>query len=298
MGNVSLCYMPLDSSDDDEDDIKNVRNATLLTVTKAGHAEHPLWSVREVFSKIRVLLKTTHKPTMEPMFVRPTTPELFIYVADLLRIFLVAPRAIAKQPVRSVLCEDAARKIACAKNPKLTHLDVRVVEDQKQLAMVVEAVLQLIDLNLVLPPESNHPLTPLKTMSDVTGGAASNSDLFGRADEDGGIPIGWISKVDQELEARSLQKALTGGSSSSSRKGESTVLALPVLLAGQQSEDCVRWNAALGFHKLIAELARIDPTHLLTSLYRWEGDGKHGRVLVVKAILQTLDFKDVLGQGK
>lgn len=59
-----------------------------------------------------------------------------------------------------------------------------------------------------------------------------------------------------------------------------------------QSEDCLKWNAALSLYKLVLEVTRMEPTNLLTSVCRWESSGQQGRVLLVQHLLKTLDFKD------
>lgn len=57
-----------------------------------------------------------------------------------------------------------------------------------------------------------------------------------------------------------------------------------------QSEDCMRWNAALSLYKLVGELTKLDPTHLLTAAHRWETEGKQGRVLLVRHLISILDL--------
>ena len=61
-----------------------------------------------------------------------------------------------------------------------------------------------------------------------------------------------------------------------------------VKLLMEQSEPCVRWNCALSLYKLALELAKIDPTNLMTSLIRWEDSGQQGRVSMVKSMMALL----------
>lgn len=140
-------------------DIPDISNSTMLTVAAEGEA-HPLAKVGSVMSAVRHVLRPKFTAKLHPMFVRPTPPSLLLFVGEMLRLFILAPRALVSAG-RMALAEDAARRIAAVRSPDLTELDIRVAKDQNELALSTDVALKLVDLNLSLPPPPQAPTTPI-----------------------------------------------------------------------------------------------------------------------------------------
>ncbi|CAD7932699.1 unnamed protein product [Amoebophrya sp. A25] len=274
--------------------------------------DHPLWDLRSIFRQLRGLLKGKYTPTLEPMFVRPTAPQIFLFASEMMRMFLQAPARGAKHGVRAQLYDDAARQMLTLETPTFDDLERRIIEAEDFFQITTDVVLQLMGLNLSLPPVPNSPLTPLVSSANQGSSVATiqQQQAAKRATEsieygmeesvlgDGQmsmepVPVGWLTDYEKRMAKENAVHARTKSASSSfSTKGNksSDCCSEPVTLIMLQSEDCLRWNAGLSLYKLISELTKIDPTHLLTAAHRWENEGKQGRIGLVKHLITSLDL--------
>jgi hypothetical protein len=231
-------------------------------------------SGRSLFLKAASTLSTA-KPKLDPPFVRPTPPSLLIYACELLFLLLHLPTEESQEssgdefktdvasPFR--LVDDAARSIhhlsAPCSSPRLPS-GVRLSPDEED-ELVTNFVTCLIDLNLSLPPDPQAKNAPAKLDT-------ASSDIL----------IGW----DESL--RRPESSSTSSSSAPSR-GDRASSAIPseVLRLLAQSQDCLRWNAALALYKLGIDFAVVFPDGFRRSTAKWLKRKEHAKVIVAKDVL-------------
>eukprot|EP00392_Amoebophrya_sp_AT5.2_P007958 g7977.t1 len=221
--------------------LKSMEECLVVSATQ----DHPLWELREIFADLRKLIKTKHTATLQPFFIRPTAPALLLFASEMLRMFLQAPSYLLQQDsIKAQLYDDAARQILNLPMPHFQDLEIKIVEESGEFfGLVSDVVLQLMDLNLSLPPVPNHPLTPIvssaaegKALAEererqLANAAAGNMVAVDPVLGSGGIlgdgsmdsdpiPVGWILPGEGDpYRALEAGKSSRSAASSSPKKG-------------------------------------------------------------------------------
>eukprot|EP00933_Yihiella_yeosuensis_P079741 TRINITY_DN93152_c0_g1_i1.p1 TRINITY_DN93152_c0_g1~~TRINITY_DN93152_c0_g1_i1.p1 ORF type:complete len:1369 (+),score=308.95 TRINITY_DN93152_c0_g1_i1:82-4188(+) len=212
------------------------------------------------------------QPTLDPPFVRPTAPGMYIYVGEMLHVLMHLPKdakdedsvkEIAQSPLRIV--DDAARAITQLTAPPSVPRwppGLKFSADEED-ELVVNFVQALIDLNLSLPPDPNAKHAPASL--DQAGGD---------------ILIGW-----EDALLSSTSAATSSGSSGSSDKAGAAAVPSEVIRIQAQSPECLTWNAALALYKFGIDLTVVCPDGFQKAMAKWRKKGEQGKVIVAQDII-------------
>jgi len=228
---------------------------------------HP-GSLASVYEGVASLLRTS-KPTMEPMWVKPTPPALTLYAAEILHLLHHA--GTANLPLPFQLRDDAAQGINALTAPACTPCLPLTLKEDACDALATEFVTTLIDLNLTLPPDprAKHAPTTLSDAGDddICLGMESGSAAGKTGDSSGRAGAAKSGSKTNALVPREVQRLLS------------------------QSLDCLRWNSALALYILGLDLAVVCRDGLQRSVARWTRRGEQAKVLVTYDLLNRAERK-------
>jgi len=205
-------------------------------------------SARFIFLGVASLFRAA-KHTIDPPWVRPTPTQLILYAAEVLHLLHFTTHVSEAPPFR--LRDDAAQAIthlqATASAPSGFELKE---EDSDTLAS--DFITTLIDLNLTLPPDPNavHAPTTLSDASDDT------------------ILLGCVEVVDRLVDRKVAVAKGTG------------IIPREILRVLQQTEECIRWNAALALYTLGFDLVLTCSDGLQRSMLQWRRRGEQAKQMV------------------
>lgn len=222
-------------------------------------------SLQFVFQKVASLFRTASH-TIEPPWVRPTPAQLTLYAAEMLHLLHHTSNTTAAPPFR--IRDDAARAITqleATVTPPVWGFDLSE-EDRDTLA--TDFVTILIDLNLTLPPDPDAKHAPT-TLSDAT---------------DDNIQLGCLEEVDAP---RGDQLRLGPAQSQAQKSATRGAGVIPreVIRLLNQSDECLRWNAALALYTLGMDLVVVCGDGLQRSLGKWRRRGEQAKILVVSDLI-------------
>lgn len=243
---------------------------TLLGLRRSlqtSEGSHVLGEAKALFLKTLSLFRQA-EPTLEPPFVRPTPPALFIYAANLLHLLLHLPNGDSEAlPPAFTLLDDPANVIhKLPAPPGAPHLPPGLeLRPEESEALVSDFVAALLNLNLTLPPDPKAKSTPASL--DTAPGE---------------IVLGWDSLLDSK--------------SSSAFASGPCVSEVPRLLV--QSQECLRWNAALALYILGLDLTVVCPVGFQRAMTKWQKRQEQAKALIAadllaraKRVLEPLGIK-------
>jgi len=232
-------------------------------------------SAHALFLAVTSLLRTS-APTLAPMFVKPTQPPMALYAAELLHLLLhQAPGALPLAPFR--LLDDAARAIhTLTAEGSFPQLPLELAPEEHE-ALVADFVGTLVDLNLTLPPSPDAKHAPVSL--EQAAGAADDIVL-------GDCNSSTVSAVAAHMGAG------RGGRSSSMTPAPAASTPVPneVTRLLAQSEECLRWNAALALYRLGVDLSVVCREGFLRAVAKWQKRREQAKVLVAADLLRRADF--------
>jgi len=229
----------------------------LRTILQDGKGAIP-WAVGKQAGSARALFLSTASlfrtapPTLPPNFIRPITPSMCLYAAEILHLFLNQdPDSI---PAPYQLQDDAARAIydlRCGA-PELPIS----LEPEEREQFVAEFVVTLVDLNLTLPPDPEAKHAPV-TLGDNPG--------------EGDIILGYGGAAERSSSSRAPGRSAT-----------SSTAAVPSEVSRllSQGEECLKWNAALALYTLGADISVVCKDGFQRSLEKWKKRKEQAKVLV------------------
>lgn len=219
-------------------------------------------SARALFLGAASLFRTP-QPSIEPLFVRPTQPPMVMYAAELLRLLLNQEPGAVASPSR--LQDDAARAIHTLELPTVAPQLPLSLQPEEREQLATEFLTVLVDLNLSLPPDPNAKHAP------ITLGEGSSGEII----------LGWDASLSPSAEAaEELNPPRSSRPAAASVADESEVARL---LA--QSDECLRWNAALALYKLGVDLSVVCQDGFLRSLDKWRKRKEQAKVLLAVDLL-------------
>lgn len=216
------------------------------------HQRAPLW--RESFYGRLFEVLEPPEPKLEPLYHRPTPPA--ITLLGLEGILLCLHKTLP-QPTK--LTEDAQRQVFAFSLPVQNLV---ALENGERLGE--RCVLTLMELNVQLPADPYGPLTSLCDQDDV-------------------VFLGHDFGLSANLDVDELDECVIA-------HGKNPMHETQRLLA--QSEECLKWNAALLLYKLGLMGAKLWPQNFMASMSQWKQKSKEARYLIAEDIFRRIpDFK-------
>lgn len=216
-------------------------------------------SLRSIFLGIASLFRTAPH-TIEPPYVRPTPAQLTLYAAEILHLLHHTSSIAAAPPFR--LRDDAAKSITQLQAPISTPVwDFELKADDCD-TLATDFITTLIDLNLTLPPDPEAKHAPT-TLSEST-------------DDD--IQLGFMAEEFANI-------ASSTGSRKAAPSRSAGVVPREVARLLSQTEECLRWNAALALYVLGLDLVAVCSDGLTRSLAKWRRRGEQAKILVCNDLL-------------
>jgi hypothetical protein len=239
--------------------MRTLAASTLLTVLRRLFDVHTEWpedrahgSLRSIFVEVASVFRV-RAATMEPKFVKPSSPSLALYAAEIIRLLL--HRASQPLPDPFKLRDDAALAILQLKG---THSSTPaslpvMLTPQEVETFVAEFVDTIMRLNLTLPPDPDAKHSPA-TLAEEGG-----DDIFLGCDSVFDTAIGQTKK--------------------------SPVVPKEVSRVLAQSVECLRWNAALSLYTIGADLATVCRSGFEACILKYRQRKEHARLLLIRDLM-------------
>lgn len=205
-------------------------------------------SAAQVFHTAASMFRAA-EPTMDPPFVRPTPPLLTLYAAEILHLILHLPTTLSTPalPPAFRLLDDAA--CAIHQLPRSANAEAPCglnLTIEERETLAANLITSLLDLNLSLPPDPHTKHAPASL------------------DAPGDIGLGW----DQP-----------------STSPQTAALPAEVSRLMAQSEECLRWNAALALYVLGVDFSVICHDGFQQCMVKWKRRHEQAKVLITTDLL-------------
>lgn len=219
-------------------------------------------SQRFIFVAAASLFRTP-KPTIEPIaYVRPTPPQLTIYAAELMHLLHHTAGSCNLEPFR--LRDDAAQAITQLHKPESSPawgFDLSAADCN---TLASDFISTLIDLNLNLPPDPEAKHAPT-TLSDAG---------------DDKVLLGCSEDADGQAMTLGVRRSAAAGAAAG-------VVPREVTRIINQSEECLRWNAALAMYTLGIDFAAVGVCNdsMQRCCVMWQRQGAQAKTMVCLDLL-------------